>query len=378
MLQNLNVSTIIPYGSLVPQSHVADMERLTGGRLTLSCYFSSSEKVLLAPREQMAAIQFLHSDGSCVSFYLDKPVAINPGVVFAVLPLDESCVVYFHAEQPLQKLEAAQPEPLQMLHSELTLRQIRTFFFQEHGPDFFFAGEQHSAYELVYVTQGRLHTLVGGCDYVVEQNEALIISPDLWHVQYGERDSGVSFFVTSFLSAAPLPQEMLLRVLPERWRTSELMGMLQHEYGKTSPYRDDILVSLLQSLLVRYARLTAGASEQAVQTPASSRNDNQILDKAVQYIAENVYEKITVMALAQYCSVSTAYLSVLFQRHLNISPGAYMLRTRLEESCQLIRSGVGNMAEIARQLHFSSAPHFSAAFKRQYGITPTAYAKRLL
>lgn len=59
-----------------------------------------------------------------------------------------------------------------------------------------------------------------------------------------------------------------------------------------------------------------------------------------------------------------------------MAPAAYMLRARLEESCILLRSGAMTMNQIAAQLCFSSPQHFSAAFKRQYGMPPSVYAKQ--
>jgi AraC-like DNA-binding protein len=377
MLQNLNAFTIAPYGRIAPQNRPEADGRQDLPALEPGGFFVCADTVRLSPGKRMAALQLMGENGGKTSFYLDKAVELKPDTPFAILSLDETCEVSCQAASALQTLAAPQPEPLKTLSGELTLRRICTFFFQEHGPDFFFAGEQHSAYEFVYVAQGRLHTLVGGRDYLLQQNEALLIAPELWHAQYGEKDEGVSFFVSSFFTVSPLPENMLLRVFPERRQTSELMRTLLQESQKEAAFRDDMLAALFQNLLVHYARLSAGVREQALQTPASARNDSVVIDRAIQFIAENIYRKLSVGLLAQHCSVSEAYLSVLFGRHLNTSPGAYMLRARLEESRQMIRSGAGSMAQIARQLHFSSAPHFSAAFKRQYGMTPTVYAKGL-
>jgi len=375
VLLNLNASTIAPYGRLVPQTLQADYQTITIDGSSGCGFFYSPSSVLLAPGEQMAALQVLGEDKHPISFYVDKEIELLPEVPFAFFSLDGSCTVRIQTDAVLTTLETPTPEPLQNLHGEITVRCICTFFFQEHGPSFFFAGERHSAYELLYVTQGRLHTLVDGRDYVLEQNEALFIAPDLWHVQFGEENEDVSFLVCSFFVESPLPSAMLLRVFPARGRTTKLVEMLRQEYWDQSVYWDDLLVSLLQSLLAYYARSAVDCGTVALQTPSSRRNDNLILNRAVEYVAEHIYEKISVDQLARYCCISSTFLSTLFQRHLGISPGAYILRARLEESRLLIKCGYGNMAEIASRLHFSSPPHFSSAFRRLYGMTPTAYAK---
>ena len=133
----------------------------------------------------------------------------------------------------------------------------------------------------------------------------------------------------------------------------------------------------LQALLVRYATDAAGTQSETVPIPSTLKGENQIISRAVEYVAEHTGERITVTELARVCCVSPAYLSLLFQRHLGSAPGAYMLRVRLERSRQMIRSGAGSMAQIAQALCFSSAQHFSTAFKRQYGVSPKEYAKGL-
>lgn len=376
MIQNLNAGTIFPYGQLPAHDIPLPEQLLHAEKGQAAVFYQSAQPVQLAPDKGMAVFQLLRDGGAPVSFYLDKPVQLKPDTAFAVLPLDEACSVRCRSAEPLTAVQA-QAMPPQSPHCELNVLQLCTFFPQEHAPGFFFAGEQHHACELIYVRRGVLHTLAGGQDYVLRQNETLILPPDVWHVQFGAQEQSVSFIIISFFPARPLPEGMLLKCLPEHKSTAKLMGQMLEEWEKQRPYCDDMLLSLLQNLLVGCARQVFSGRDEPLQTPNALRNENKILDRAVQYIAQNVSRKITVESLARHCSVSTAYLSVLFHRHLDTSPGAYMIRVRLEESRQLIRSGVGNMAEIARELHFSSAPHFSAAFKHQYGLTPTAYAKGL-
>lgn len=65
----------------------------------------------------------------------------------------------------------------------------------------------------------------------------------------------------------------------------------------------------------------------------------------------------------------------LFHKNLQISPGEYIRRIKLQESKQMIRENDLNFTEIAAQLHYSTVHHFSRQFKEKFGITPTEYAK---
>ena len=70
-----------------------------------------------------------------------------------------------------------------------------------------------------------------------------------------------------------------------------------------------------------------------------------------------------------------SYLTALFHKNLQISPGEYIRRIKLQESKQMIRENDLNFTEIAAQLHYSTVHHFSRQFKEKFGITPTEYAK---
>ena len=72
-----------------------------------------------------------------------------------------------------------------------------------------------------------------------------------------------------------------------------------------------------------------------------------------------------------------AYLTVLFQKNLQISPGEYIRRIKLQESKQMIRENNLNFTEIAAALQYSTVHHFSRQFKEKFGVSPSEYAKSL-
>ncbi|MGM9557011.1 MAG: helix-turn-helix domain-containing protein [Oscillospiraceae bacterium] len=376
MLEYINFWGFTKYGSLLQPG---DARLAPEAMLELAgsdAFYRCAAPVVLAPGEGMAVLQLV-CDEQTAEFYMDKPVELLPGVQFAVVSIDGPCAVRYRASMPLQREPELRARPLPLLQPKISVRQICTIYLQEHGPGFFFAGERHRPYELAYVSHGALHVLSGGQELTLRQNEAMIIPPDCWHVQFGGNTEPCSFLVATFFCAQPLPQTLLLRKFPERRTTTELMRGLARQIDTEQPYQADLLITALQALLVRYATDAAGTQSETVPIPSTLKGENQIISRAVEYVAEHTGERITVTELARVCCVSPAYLSLLFQRHLGSAPGAYMLRVRLERSRQMIRSGAGSMAQIAQALCFSSAQHFSTAFKRQYGVSPKEYAKGL-
>ena len=373
MLQYLSAAAFSSFGKLLEPQEVSLAEKRYLQAEEPLQYVSCRKTVKVGPGENMAVLLLPQASGVITNFYLDKPVALKPHTPFAVLPIDSQCSVLLEADAPLIPLEQPVPPVQPVFTPSIDLNQLYTFFDQSQPPGFLFAGERHRPYELVFVCQGSLHNVAGGQDYILHANEALIIPPDQWHMQYGETDHSVRFVTVTFSCRQPLPPRMLLRVLPEQPAAVEQMRALQRVLRKLGDGCGDLLLSGIQMLLAYYACGLPQGRERP--RPDSLRNKNQILDHALEYVAGHTRERTSVEQLAKHCSVSAAYLSLLFQRHLHIAPGAYILRTRLAESCLLLQNGADSIGQIASLLRFSSPQHFSAAFKRQYGMTPSAYVR---
>lgn len=119
------------------------------------------------------------------------------------------------------------------------------------------------------------------------------------------------------------------------------------------------------------AFLAAKAVELAELTEKSSRKkiSHPIVKKAAHYIEQNLYQKITPLQVASYCSVSKDHLSLLFKENTGYTTAKYILREKLRESRRLINRGFSN-SQIAYQLGFCSESHFIAKYKELYGNTP--------
>lgn len=65
-----------------------------------------------------------------------------------------------------------------------------------------------------------------------------------------------------------------------------------------------------------------------------------------------------------------------FQQRCGISPHRYVLETRLEHARGLVLKGKGSMTDVAFSCGFASLSHFSGAFKKRWGASPTEMRSR--
>ena len=140
-------------------------------------------------------------------------------------------------------------------------------------------------------------------------------------------------------------------------------------------FSTDIIVSQLTLLLLHLLREAVKPTGSKVKNANVVQNENEIIRRAQQFVAAHICEKLSVPMVASQVGVSPSYLTVLFHKNLQISPGEYIRRIKLQESKQMIRENNLNFTQIASALQYSTVHHFSRQFKEKFGITPTEYAK---
>jgi AraC-like DNA-binding protein len=75
------------------------------------------------------------------------------------------------------------------------------------------------------------------------------------------------------------------------------------------------------------------------------------------------------------CHVNAAYLCRLFRRFDHQSPYQHLLRLKLNHAAELLHEPGALVKQVAEQVGFADAFHFSRAFKGVFGLAPDAFRK---
>ena len=84
----------------------------------------------------------------------------------------------------------------------------------------------------------------------------------------------------------------------------------------------------------------------------------------------------TVEALANDVGLSRAQLHRKMKEMTGISVGEFVRNIRLEQATKLLKEQKINVTQVAYTVGFSSVAHFSTVFRKQFGISPSEYAKK--
>lgn len=388
MILNLNKLSFAKYGTVLldrlprrgfPDENLWPQQLLQVTREKQLGYCLPNSEVFLDFEAGMTILAVSEDAKQFSYFYLDKPVRLNAGVFFSIVPFQEQCSVRWAMPPQAQLLRYRDWKTTASLSITRALEVINiyTLFYQEKERGFFFKGESHPALELTYVDKGAMHNVVGGVDWVLKQGELMIFGENQWHMQYADMDSTVNFITVSFDVRCAEPELLLNRRFCADQQMVQLLRQILEEQDIHDRFSNDMIISRLQQLLLLLLRQDGERPAPQLQTQAAIHNENELINRALSYIAENVCEKISVTSVAEAVDISPSYLTALFHKCLQISPGEYIRRMKLEESKNLIRAGKLNITQIAQTLKYSTVHHFSRQFKEKYGITPTQYAKAM-
>jgi AraC family transcriptional regulator len=127
---------------------------------------------------------------------------------------------------------------------------------------------------------------------------------------------------------------------------------------------------LAHHLIYRYSNLS--------QTPPRSIGglSSRRLRLVIEYIEDTLGQPIRLRELAALTRISARHFERAFRQSIGSSPHGYVMNRRLHRARDLLISQPElPIEQIALRLGFSSSSHFSSAFRRQTGLTPTDFRK---
>lgn len=98
--------------------------------------------------------------------------------------------------------------------------------------------------------------------------------------------------------------------------------------------------------------------------------------RAQQLVHDRFDEPLRIGQIAREVDVHPAHLARAFRAHFRMSLGSYLRRLRLEWAAGQLATSRLSLAELALAAGFADQSHFTRAFKRYSGFTPSAYRLR--
>jgi AraC-like DNA-binding protein len=88
--------------------------------------------------------------------------------------------------------------------------------------------------------------------------------------------------------------------------------------------------------------------------------------------------ELDLTSLARAARLSDSHFRRLFRETHGESPHAMQNRARMQKACELVLHSGRSISDIASSLGFSTVHNFSRAFRREIGVSPREYRRRML
>lgn len=105
------------------------------------------------------------------------------------------------------------------------------------------------------------------------------------------------------------------------------------------------------------------------------RQEARLMDEAVAWLRRHASERVRMDRLVAYMGYSRSRLFDLFRRHTGLSPADWLARHRVKLACDRLEETGDPISAVAKDCGYSSAQYFISAFKRQTGVTPSAWRR---
>ncbi|KIX90542.1 hypothetical protein TP70_06940 [Staphylococcus microti] len=137
-----------------------------------------------------------------------------------------------------------------------------------------------------------------------------------------------------------------------------LFNYYQHQEHNSEPAR-----KLLTQVLQDITRTQSHMNESSTST----------LDGIVDYIRQNIQQRITLEMLSKKFYVSTSHISMLFKQRMNMNFHEYMASLRIAKSMKDISIHDKKIKTISNIWNYPSPTNYIIHFKKYLGVTPKKY-----
>lgn len=216
---------------------------------------------------------------------------------------------------------------------------------------------------LLWVKAGKGFLRNQAREYHVKQGDILLFQPDQTSFFYGTEGEVWEFWWFEFLAKnLLLTKEQVFSAKQDIFFETQCRNCL--DLLKTG--RMVLASSVFSGILAEISR--------QIECVSYTDEKQSLFMKACQLIQREL-STITVGKVALEIGLGERELRTLFWRYYGQSPKKYIMSTKLDVACFMLKNTNKTIGEISDYMGFSSQFHFSRVFRETMGITPNCWRK---
>lgn len=283
--------------------------------------------------------------------------------------------------------------------SVFRIEKLITIFYMELSKDFYYDGERHDFWEMVYIDKGEMLCTADKSTFTLKSGELTFHSPNEFHNLSGNKNTAPDVSIITFechsremhhfegkIFRLDAEEKALLSMLFEEGLSCFQLEdprnpLLQRlERLPDAPFGSAQMVkNLLEIFLIKLWRhkdtLTKKSRQNyrvnGIDIPADVK---ELLD----YVEQHLYDKLNVSIIARDMGKSESTVKNLFALYQSGGIMNYCNSRKIKEARRLIREGNHNFVQIANMLQFDTPQYFSKCFKKFTNMTPSEYKRSII
>ena len=245
----------------------------------------------------------------------------------------------------------------------------------------------HDYYELYFFEEGAVTMVIDEKPYPLRRGDVILIPPGVSHrAQLTDGEKPYRRFVfwvsqpfLAVLEGRSPAYGYLLRRAEDRGRYVYRFDLPTFNAIRTRLFT--LLDEIHADRFAKEAAITLCISElllflgRTVHEQEQRRNRKEQLSRyeaIARYVDQHLDEPLSLEALAKEFYLSKYYLVHLFRENAGLSVHQYILKKRLAACCDAMLGGAA-VGEVCRQWGFGDYSAFYRAFRKEYGMSPSAY-----
>lgn len=260
-------------------------------------------------------------------------------------------------------------------------------------PDYFTAVplHWHSEFEMSIMQAGCIEYICGDEKNLACEGDIIIVAPNILHAMYPHSGAVQRYdtvvFSPDMLGASDNDRSAAECIRPIANGFCAIHITPAHTYYDELKITADNIVScaigntarldmLMKSELLRLFWLLENSGDIDCRTH-SEVNRSEVIRPALEYIAENYSENITIEQLAETIHLSKSYFMTRFRQAAGVSAVEYITQYRIRAACSVLTESSKTVSEISFECGFRNLSNFNRQFKRLMGCTPNEYRKKV-
>jgi AraC family transcriptional regulator, transcriptional activator for feuABC-ybbA operon len=237
-------------------------------------------------------------------------------------------------------------------------------------------------HELIFITGGKGHIISSHKRYQIKEGTLLYLRPNeqysvdidaedplcLLSVHFSYATVNLNGDKWNIRSETDMLSLDFVQNLKEYYQINNIFKKLVESWIGKLPGYEFITKALLQQLLFEIF--------QNIKNNSQNYSTSLKVEKIIEYMRQNIDNRLTLADLSELVQLSSAYLSRVFKETTGYSVIGFFNKIKVDKAKELIIEGDKKVKEVAQILGFTDEFYFSRIFKKIEGMSPSEFYRK--